>query len=229
MNSFEETLLAYLQNFLTPHKQALIEKILEQRTRWITVVLEDIYQSQNASAAIRTCECYGVQDVHVVEKASSFETNRQVLKGSHRWVSIHHYRARSGKSTADCIYTLKNAGYTVWATAPGPGAIPFHEMPLTGKTAVIIGNEVEGVSPEGMALADACVTIPMFGFTESLNLSASVAILLSNLVPRLHASELDWRLSAREKLELRLRWSLKSVRKAETLERDFKKRFFQHS
>lgn len=229
MDAYEETLLAYLQNFLTPHKQELIEKILAARTRWLTVVLENIYQSQNASAVIRTCECFGVQDVHVVEKQSAFETNRQVLKGSHRWVSVHKYRARSGRTVNDCIHTLKQAGYTVWATAPGTRAVSLQEMPLTGKTAIIIGNELEGVSPEAMELADACVTIPMYGFTESFNLSATVAILLGHLVPRLHASDLAWRLTEREKLELRLQWSLKSVRKAETMERDFRKRFFQKS
>jgi tRNA (guanosine-2'-O-)-methyltransferase len=193
----------------------------------MTVILENIYQSQNASAVIRTCECYGLQDVHIVEKQSAFETNRQVLKGSHKWMTLHKYKARSGRSIVDCIRDVKQAGYQVWATAPGVGARPFQEMPIRSKTALLIGNEIEGVSAEAMALADACVTIPMYGFTESFNLSATVAILLSQLVPKLHASELPWQLTEREKLELRLQWSLKSVRKAETLEKDFKKRFFK--
>jgi tRNA (guanosine-2'-O-)-methyltransferase len=225
LNSYEESLLAYVQNFLTPHKQALIEKILNHRTRWITVVLENIYQSQNASAVIRTCECYGLQDIHVVEKQSTFETNRQVLKGSHKWMTLKKYRAQTGRTVADCITQLKEQGYQVWATAPREDARPVHEMPLVGKTALVIGNELEGVSSEAMALADACVTIPMFGFTESFNLSATVAILLSQLVPKLHASDLPWQLTEQEKLALRLQWSLKSVRKADTLEKDFRKRF----
>lgn len=226
MNTYEESLFAYLQNFLTPHKQALIEKILAHRTRWITVVLENIYQSQNASAVIRTCECYGLQDIHVVEKQSAFETNRQVLKGSHKWMTLRKYKASAGQSISDCIRGLKDNGYQVWATAPGVHARPMNEMPLDQKTALIIGNELEGVSPEAMRLADACVTIPMYGFTESFNLSATVAILLSHFVPKLHASELPWHLTELEKSALRVQWSLKSVRKAETLEKDFKKRFF---
>lgn len=192
-------------------------------------MLENIYQSQNASAVIRTCECYGLQDIHVVEKQSMFETNRQVLKGSHKWMTIHKYKLSAGQNVAHCIRALKEDGYQVWATTPGIHARPLPEVVLDRKTALIIGNELEGVSAEAMELADACITIPMYGFTESFNLSATVAILLSYLVPRLHASELPWHLTDREKLALRVQWSLKSVRKADTLEKDFRKRFFKNA
>jgi tRNA (guanosine-2'-O-)-methyltransferase len=227
LKTYEESLLAYLYDFLTPHKQVLIEKILLQRTRYITVVLDDVHQSQNTSAVIRTCECFGLQDVHIAERHGHFETNRRVLKGSHKWMTLHRYREKDGQRVGNCLAALKAAGYRLVAAVPRPGARPYRQLPVDGKLALIVGNELGGVSEEALSLSDDWVTIPMFGFTESFNLSATVAILLSHWVPALHHSGLPWQLSEAEKQHIRLQWYLKSVRQGAALEKDFRKRFDQ--
>lgn len=218
----ERLVYQHLGQFVSEHKKQGIEKILEYRTRYITVVLEDVFQSQNASAAIRTCECMGLQDIHMVENLSKYTINPKVLRGSNKWVDIHHHAAKKKHNTLACIEKLKAGGYSLLVTAPDEDGVSIHDIAVCPKKiALLFGNELRGVSREALRHADQKIKIPMYGFTESFNISVSVAICLNVMVTRLHDEKINWRLSDDEKDQLRLRWYRKIVRKSSLIEREY--------
>lgn len=218
----QRLLKEHLSQFVSEHKRDFMERVLDQRTRYVTLVLEDIYQSQNTSAVIRTCECLGLQDVHVIETNSEWTTNKLVLKGSNKWLNIQRYRKKNNNNTADCFQALRGRGYRIAVTDPA-GGTPIGEVPLDQPLAIVMGNERHGSSAYALSQADLAVTIPMTGFTESMNISVSAAICLHSTLTRLRLSAFDWRLSETEKEELRLQWYRKTVRNAEVIEREYLK------
>lgn len=224
MNSVELKLLTHLSQFVSDHKKEFIEKVLAQRTRYVTVVLENIYQSQNASAVIRTCECMCVQDVHVVEDTARYELNLRVLRGSNKWMTISRYKDRSVKNTAVCFDQLRERGYRICVADPAEDGVDIHDLDVSsGKIALVFGNELRGPSDFCLSEADLKVRIPMYGFTESLNVSVSAAICLDTVMSRLRTSDLPIALSEEEKNDLRLKWYRKIVRRSEVHEREFLK------
>ncbi len=219
----QEALTNFLGRYLSDNRRLLIEKVLNDRTRHVTVVLEDIYQSQNGSAVIRTCECMGLQDVHVVENTSKYATNKKVLKGSNKWMDIVRHNKRHSDNLVACFEHLKTNDYRIYVTDPA-GGLSIEEVPVGDKIALVMGNELRGASPAALALAHERVTIPMYGFTESLNISVSAAICLHAIMPRLRASDVQWQLAEEEKAMLRYQWYKKCLRNAELLEKEFWKR-----
>jgi tRNA (guanosine-2'-O-)-methyltransferase len=209
--------------FVSDHKKEFLEKVLDQRTRHITMVLEDIYQSQNASAVIRTCECMGIQDVHIIENDSKYTVNRRVLKGSYKWVDLIRHKGKARNNTALCFESLRASGYKIAATDPSPEGVSIHELSVDDKIAIVMGNELHGTSSYALDNADMKINIPMYGFTESLNISVSAAICLNSLVPALRSSEVNWQLTEVEKDQIRLGWLRKMIRNAEIVEREFLK------
>jgi tRNA (guanosine-2'-O-)-methyltransferase len=219
------TFLDFLLQFVSDHKKELMEKVLSQRTRKLTVVLEDIFQSQNASAAIRTCECFGIQDVHIIESRSKYGTNLKVLKGSHNWVNINKQKFNERDGPQSAFENLKAMGYKILVTSVSPGSQSIYDInpDALGKIALVMGNELHGASSIAVANADALVHIPMVGFTESLNVSVSAAICISSLVNKIRSSAIDWRLNEEEKSEIRLQWVKAMVNRVDVLERNYLK------
>jgi len=222
MTEQQYKVLEFLKGFVTEHKQELINNVLERRTRHLAVVLEDVYQTQNASAVIRTADCFGIQDVHVIEKKHTFNVNPRVVHGSSKWVDVIKYDQFESSYEA-CIKNLRNNGYKLMATVPDPSAKSIHDIELNDKWAVVFGTEMTGISDEMRTEADEFVTIPMYGFTESFNISVSAALALNILVEKLFSSNLDWKLNEEEKSLLRLEWYRKIVARSEVLEKEFLK------
>ena len=193
---------------LTHHYKA----VLAQRTRYVTVVLEDLFQEHNASAALRTCDIFGVQDVHVVEGKYAFKANPMIAMGSAKWLNV-----TSSPSIDDTITCLKNNGYRIVATTPHTDSYLLPELPVNQKIALIFGSEQTGLSAEAMAHADMFVKIPMYGFVESFNVSVSVALCLYDIITRLHQSNLPWQLSDEEKQDVLLQWIMRSSKTAESM------------
>lgn len=218
----EARLLEYLAGYISDHKRQVMEKVLNQRTRHLTVVLEDIYQPQNASAVLRTADCFGIQDVHVIENKHKFKLNPRVVHGSSKWLDIHRYN-ESADNTKDCINQLKKSGYRLVATVPDQNATAIHDLDLRHKSALVFGTEMTGLSDQFLKEADEQVTIPMYGFTESLNISVSVAITLNTLIEKLFSSEVNWKLNEEDKSLLRLEWYRRSVNRSDLLEKEFLK------
>lgn len=222
MTDEETKIFNHLAQFVSDHKKTFIEKVLEQRTRYVTVVLENIYQSQNASAAVRTCECMGLQDVHIVEDTAKYHLNIRVLKGSYKWMDLHRYRDRKKNNIAVCYERLRKDGYRIFVADPAEDGISIDDLDVSaGKIALVFGNELHGASPYSLAHGDQKVRVPMFGFTESLNVSVSVAICLNSLLQKLRRSDFPIGLSAEEKRIVRLSWYRKIVRRSEVVEREF--------
>jgi len=212
----------HFAQFISDHKKTFLEKVLEQRTRHLTVVLEDIYQSQNASAVVRTCECMGLQDIHVVESKSAYSVNKKVIKGANKWIDLVRYKAKDANNIEECFKNLKSKGYRILVTAPDVDGTSIDDIsPDDQPMALVMGNELEGASKYALKHADTKVSIPMYGFTESLNISVSAAICLNTLVPKLRHSNVNWRLSEAEKEFIRLQWYRKIVWRSEIIEKEF--------
>ena len=208
---------SFLSEFVTEQRRDKINEILAQRTRYLTVLLEDIYQSQNASAVLRTCECLGIQDVHIIENYNSYRINPFVVKGSDKWLNIRKFN-KSDNNSIDAVSDLKSKGYRIVATSLREGSIGLSDLDLNkGKCAVVFGNEHMGVSESVMQKADELLKIPMCGFTQSLNISVSAGIVLYFLVQKLKQSDINWQLTASEKEILYAEWLKCSVKNPQML------------
>ena len=217
----DEKLLNYFESFLTENRKQLFKNVLENRTRHFTVVLEDIFQSHNASAVVRTCDIFGVQDVHVIENKYNNKISRHVAKGSQKWLNQYRYR-NNGDNTKSCLDGLKKAGYQIVATTPHNDSCLLQDFDVSKKTAFVFGVEAEGVSDCVIENADGFLKIPMVGFTESLNISVAAAIILQDVTTKLRNSESDWRLSKEEKEVLYFNWVKKTIKNVEEIEAHYK-------
>ncbi len=223
MTGRERELLNFLGSFLSDPRKSLIEQVLQNRTRHLTVVLENIYQPQNASAVIRTCDCFGIQDLHVIENSHEFKVNPKVVHGSSKWVSLHRYDQHTD-NTECCLSHLRDQGYCIVGTSPSSESKSILDLDIQQKTALVFGTEATGLTDLAKEECDMLVTYPMFGFTESLNISVSVSLCLGALVPDLHRSDIPWQLTGTEMDELRLSWYRQSVSRSDILEREFLKK-----
>jgi tRNA (guanosine-2'-O-)-methyltransferase len=221
MNSKEKKITDHFGQYITDHKKQFIEKVLSERTRHITLVLEDIYQSQNASAVVRTCECLGLQDIHIIEEDSKYSVNKRVLKGSNKWIDLYRYKMKGFNNTEICFRKLREQGYQILVTDPSPDGVSINEIPIDKKIAVVMGNELKGTSSYAIENADQKIFIPMHGFTESFNISVSAAICLNTLLTKIRNSNVFWQLSEEEKEILRLQWYRKVVRRSDLIEQEF--------
>ncbi|HNT50602.1 MAG TPA: RNA methyltransferase, partial [Cyclobacteriaceae bacterium] len=194
-----QLLTQHLANYITDHKKEFVNQVLDKRTRHVTVVLEEIFQSQNASAVIRTCECMGLQDIHIIENEVKYAINRRVLKGSYKWVDMIKYRTQQKTGTQQCFAELKQRGYTILVTDPSPDGKSIYDVAIDKKLAIVMGNELHGTSAYALTHADEKVHIPMYGFTESLNISVSAALCLQAIIPRVRQSDIAWQLTEAEK------------------------------
>ena len=219
-NELRDKVVEYLQQFVTESRQARLKEILQNRTRHVTVVLEDLFQAQNISAVLRTCDCYGVQDVHVIQHRNAFEANKDISMGADKWLTIHHY-PHSDHNVKECIDRLHEQGYWVAATLPDEKRRTIFDLPVEQKTAFLFGTELTGLSEEAVKYADGNVLIPMYGFTESFNISNSAAIILSHFAEKMRHSDVKWQLSDEEKSELYFEWLQKTVKDPDGLIRQY--------
>jgi len=217
----QQDLINYLRGFATEARWENLQEKARYRTRHLSVVVEDVYQPHNASAVLRSCEGFGIQDVHIIENQHEFAPISQVTIGAEQWLSIHRYNQPKKDNTAECFAALKKDGYKIIATTPHEEDTNLNDLDISGKTALVFGSEIDGVSDRAMELADGFVKIPMHGFSESFNISVSAAICLYDLTLRLHQSDIAWELSAEEIEELSLEWLLQSIRAGEELKKSF--------
>ncbi len=213
-------LVEYLSGFVTENRKKRFDDVLQHRTRHLTVVLEDIYQPHNAAAVLRSCDCFGIQDVHVIENQNKFEANPDVELGSAKWITLIKHNGKEN-NTVDCIAALKKKGYKIVVTSPHKNDCTIEELDISNKTALVFGTEMRGATPVAFEQADGFVKIPMVGFTESLNISVSAAVTLYTLVSRLKRSGINWRISSEEEQEILLQWLRNSIPKSDLLEKDF--------
>jgi tRNA (guanosine-2'-O-)-methyltransferase len=210
-----KALITYLSQFVTPERLVKMETLAALRTRYITVVLEDVHQSHNASAIVRSCEAFGLQNVHCVTSKNKFDVKNTVASGASKWLTLQEY-----KTSQACIASLKKAGYKIVATSPH-AAKTLEIINLDQKIALLFGTEQEGLTQQIIDQADELMKIPMSGFTESLNVSVSVALCVYSLSTRLRASDVAWQLSQQEQEVLLLEWLKQSIERSDLLEKHF--------
>lgn len=219
--SLKIQLLNYLQQFITDDRWQTINKVLDRRTRYLTVVLEDIYQPHNASAVLRSCEGFGIQDLHIIENKNEFDPNKGVTIGADKWISTYHYNEPDVNNTEECYHHLRKQGYRIIATTPHHEKVTIDKVSLDQPIALVMGAELTGLSDYALEHADGYAQIPMEGFSESFNISVGAALCLYELSTRLRDEKPNWSLKKSEKLDLRLDWVKKSVRAADKLEERF--------
>lgn len=221
----DEKVLTAFYNMISESKQEMFDQIASDRTRYITVVLETIMKEHNASAVLRTCDCFGIQDLHAIEKGTSYEIQREIAKGAGNWVDMETYMSND-TPTIECLSALKNRGYKIVATSPH-ATQKISEISIDQPIALVFGTENDGISSEAESCADELVSIPMYGFTESFNISVSAAIALNILRDRLERSNLTWKLSYEEQIKLKILWSTRIIRDGEDVEKEIRRRILE--
>lgn len=221
------TLYSYLAQFLNDRRLQMIEEKIVFRTRYFSVLLEDVFQSKNISAVLRTAECMGVQNVNIIENKNRFEYNPYVTRGADKWLTINRFNS-SENNSYEALKKLKADGYRIVATSPNTDGYTPENFDITkGKFVVAFGTEWEGLSPLLLKEADDYLKIPMVGYTESLNLSVSAAIVIYTLCNRLRNSAVNWQLTESDNQEIKLQWIKSMVRKSDLLTEKFMKENFR--
>ncbi len=211
-------LLEHLETFLTEHRKEKFLRVLAQRTKHFTVATEDVYQLHNTSAVIRTCDVFGIQEVNIIEELNSKRIDSEIAMGAQKWVDLNRFQ-----TVKDAIIDLKQKGYQIVATTPHTTETLLNDFDITQKACFFFGRETEGLSQEVLEAADCYLAIPMFGFTESLNISVSAAIILQHVTTKLKQSAIDWRLSDQEQFDKRMDWIKKTIKSYD----DIVERFYE--
>jgi len=205
--------LAFLENILTDNRKERFLKVLQNRTNHFTVAIEDVFQLHNTSAVMRSCEVFGVQELNVVEQKFGKSIDKEIAMGAQKWVDIKKH-----ETVSDCIQTLKGKGYQIIATTPHENDCLLEDFDISKPSAFFFGTERDGLSEEVLQQADGFLKIPMVGFTESLNISVSAAIILQHLTEKLRKSDIDWQMSEEFILAKRLEWARKSIKDIKRIE-----------
>ena len=214
-------LITYLENFVSERRRNLFDKILSKRTKHITVVLEDLFEKHNISAVARSCDIFGIQDLHIIENKYSSYVSNHVAKGAQKWIDFHNYN-KEEHNTQICIDKLRANGYQIIATTPHTDSCILEDFDITKKTAFVFGVEKAGVSNLVINQADGLLKIPMVGFTESLNISVAAALILNSTTTKLRNSNINWQLSDKEKEKIKLDWMKKSIKSIDLIIERFK-------
>jgi len=213
----QEKLIDYLEEFITSNRKERINDILLRRTNHIAVCVEDVYQLHNTSAVIRSCDVFGIQQLHVIEEQYGERLDKNIAMGAEKWVDVHRY-----ETAADCIDRLKSDGYKIIATSPHQTSYPLNEFDVSQKSVICFGTERSGLSSTIMDQADGYIHIPMEGFAESLNISVSAAIILHELRSRLNQSKVQWQLTKEEREAKRIDWTMKSIKSIDAVMKRYK-------
>lgn len=216
-NIAESEYLTYLEDFITENRKKKFLKVLAQRTNHFTIAIEDVFQLHNTSAVMRSCEVFGIQNLHVVEEKYGKSIDKEIAMGAQKWVDVNRYN-----SNLECVRALKGKGYQIIATTPHENDCLLDDFDISKPSAIFFGTERDGLSEEIMAEADGFLKIPMAGFTESLNISVSAAIIIQNIMSRLRKTDLDWQLSEEEMISRRLDWTKNSIKDIKRIEQRYK-------
>ncbi len=205
--------LDFLENILTDNRKERFLQVLSKRTNHFTIAIEDVFQLHNTSAVMRSCEVFGIQQLNVIEERYTKSIDKEIAMGAQKWVDVNRF-----DSISSCIYDLKNKGYQIIATTPHENDYLLDDFDISKPSALFFGTERDGLSDEILQQADGFLKIPMVGFTESLNISVSAAIIIQNIMSRLHKSDIKWQLTENEILEKRLLWAKNSIKDIKRIE-----------
>jgi len=211
-----EEYLQYLEQFITDNRKEGFERVLKQRTNHFCVAVEDVFQLHNTSAVMRSCEVFGIQNLHVIDQNLGKTIDKEIALGAEKWVDITRHN-----NSLSCVNDLRSKGYQIVATTPHVDANYLEDFDISKPSAIFFGTEKNGLSEEIMNVADAYIKIPMVGFTESLNISVSAAIIINSITTNLRKSDVDWCLSAHEITQKKIDWATKTIKNIESVKKRF--------
>ena len=218
--NYQKALTSYLEGFVSERRRGRLHEVLAERTRHMTVVLEDVYQAHNASAVLRSSDCFGIQDVHFIENRNKYKISEDVAMGSTQWLTIRKYNKQEN-NTLDCLNQLKQKGYRIVATTPHHNAKDLSNLDVSKPLALVFGTELTGISQDVLDVADEYVKIPMYGFTESFNISVCAALCMHELSTKIRQQVPSYTLSQVEKEEIYVEWLKASIRKSDLVIKEF--------
>ncbi|MBQ81350.1 MAG: rRNA methyltransferase [Crocinitomicaceae bacterium] len=210
-----ESCIETLYEFITDERKERFEEVLEKRTKHITLILEDLYQSRNISAVMRSADGFGLQELHIIEDNHKWTGTKSVSKGASSWLTLHKYKGED--PVTDCIENLKARGFRIVATSPHKSGYTPDSLPIDKPLAIVMGTELTGISDKLMSQVDDYVEIPMYGFSESFNVSVAASIALNRVRTRIEEAGVNNGLSEEEKQKLRMVWAFKTVKDAKAI------------
>tara|TARA_B110000908_G_scaffold170442_1_gene230039 strand:- start:342 stop:1031 length:690 start_codon:yes stop_codon:yes gene_type:complete len=220
-SSLKLELIEHLSQFLTEERLHLFQEKLKERSNRITLVLEDVFQSRNISAAMRSADCFGIQNIHIIENKNNFVKDKSVSLGAGKWINIKQYNSEEN-NTINCLKKLKKEGYQIIATSPHNTNISLEEIDVkNNKIAIILGTELTGLSEKALSFADKRMKINMYGFTESLNISVSAAICCQSISSKMRKETTGWEVTEEEKKDILLNWIRNSIKSGKQIEEKF--------
>lgn len=218
--SQKKELIKYLSTFISDKRRKRFDEVIAFRTDHLRIILENVYQDQNASAVLRSCESFGIQHIHFIENNNRLRISDDVSLGSHKWLTIERHNT-SKNNTVEAIKHLKNLGYRIVATSPHKNDCSIHKLKVNKKLALVFGTELEGISQDVIDMADEFVKIPMYGFTESFNLSVCASLFMYELTNRIRATCKDYLLNEQKKIDIYFDWLKNSVKKSDVLIKNY--------
>jgi tRNA (guanosine-2'-O-)-methyltransferase len=218
----KKELIGYLSGFISERRKQRFDEVISQRTDHVRIVLENLYQAHNASAVLRSCDCFGIQNVHFIENKNNMKISADVAMGSSNWLTIHRH-GKAENNTRDTLLHLKSLGYKIVATTPHKDDYTIDTLPVKDKIALVFGTEIDGITSDVFELADEFVKIPMYGFTESFNISVCAALCMYELTTRMRKEVKDFHLADEEQTDVYLQWLKTSIDSSEGLIENFKK------
>lgn len=223
--TIDEQVLAAFYEIISESKQEMYNRIAADRTRYLAVIMENIRKDHNASAVMRTCDCFGVQDLHTIEKDVEYVVQREIAKGASNWIDLHSHSTGDNPGM-ECITAMKRKGYQIVCTSPHSDQT-LDDISIDQPIALVFGTEIHGLSPDILEVADHTIKLPMYGFTESFNVSVSVALSLNTLRNRLENSNVSWRLPHEEQVSLKIQWCTRIIRDGEAVEQEIRRRILE--
>lgn len=214
--------ITYLASLMPESKQRRIEEVLPLRTRHVVTVIENVLDSNNTNAILRTSEALGIQEAHLVYGNIKYIPQKSVSKGAHLWMDTYRYGSASADNALQCIKQLKQKGFQLVVTSPN-AKNTMEQLDIQKPLAICFGQESRGISEQFLAAADVRISIPQYGFTESYNVAVAAGMILLPVMEKLRNSTVNWQLKEEEKNMLRKKWILNYFNHAEEHYARFKK------
>lgn len=225
-STYKKALTSYLEGFVSERRRGRLHEVLEERTNHMTLVLEDVYQTHNFSAVLRSADIFGIQTTNFIENRNKYKISEDVAMGSTQWLSLNRYQHHENNTKA-CLTDLKAKGYKIVATSLHKNSVTLEEMDVSKPFALVFGTELTGITQDVVDMADEFVKLPMYGFTESFNISVCAALCMHSLSTRIRKEVPGYGLSSTEKEDIYIEWLKASIRKQDLIIKEFDAKYYQ--
>ena len=227
-SKYKIALTQYLEGFVSQRRLGRLKEVLDERTNHITIVLEDVYQSHNFSAVLRSADIFGIQSINFIENRNKYKISEDVSMGSTQWLTLNRYQKHDNNTRA-CLTDLKAQGYKIVATSLHQNSVSLQELDVTKPIALVFGTELTGITKDVEEMADEFVKLPMYGFTESFNISVCAALCMYELSTKIRKENPNYQLKKTEKDDIYIEWLKASIKKHDLIIKEFDEKYDQKS